>query len=182
MSLLRPFHLRPLCVASLALVLVACGHDMTDLTTYVQEVKARKSKDIDPIPQIKPYEAFAYVEAGRRQPFTPIEQQRDPAKDAQSNNPDATAPPEAVQRNREPLEEFPLDGLRMMGVIKINSKVFALVKAPDNVIHRVAMGNYLGQNYGKIVGINDTEINLSEVVSDGFGGWVKRTAVLAITE
>ena len=145
----------------------ACTGDMDELQQYVAQVKARKSTQIEPIPQIKQYEAFAYVAGTRRDPFQPS-----PVANNSGVHPD-------TNRNREPLEEFPLDSLRMVGVIDFNKVLYALVRAPDNIIHRVAVGNYMGQNFGKIVKITETEIALDEIVPDGFGGFKEQPATLA---
>ncbi len=163
-------------MASAVLLLVSgCSPGMDDLETYVAEVKSRKTRAIEPIPQIKQYEAFAYnASPERRDPF----QRTEPAREVAATNnlrPDLT-------RNREPLEEFPLDALRMLGVINKNNADFALVRAPDGVIHRVSNGNHMGQNYGKIVRIGESQIDLIEIIPDGFGGFMERPANLALTE
>lgn len=160
--------LRGLLAGGLALFgATACTGDMDELEQYVAKVKARKSTQIDPIPQIKQYEAFTYVPGNRRDPFQPS-----PEVNNSGVHPD-------TNRNREPLEEFPLDSLHMVGVIDYNKVLYALVKAPDNVIHRVTVGNYMGQNFGKIVKITETEIALDEIVPDGFGGFKEQPATLA---
>lgn len=161
--------------AAISLLLAGCGNRMADLEQYVSEVKGRKNNNIEPIPQIKPYEAFAYVAGTRRDPFVKAEPARDPNAPASALRPDLT-------RNREPLEEFPLDGLRMLGTINKGKAVYAMVKAPDNVVHRVTLGNHMGQNYGKITKISDTQIDLVEIIPDGFGGFMGRPANLALTE
>jgi type IV pilus assembly protein PilP len=160
------------CVALLGLG--ACSSGMEDLEQKVAEVKSRKSQEIEPVPQIKQFEAFAYLPADRRDPF----QQAQPEQDGSV----ASGPRPDLNRPREPLEEFPLDALRMQGVIETPGAVFALVKAPDGVIHRVAVGNHMGQNYGQIKAIQESEISLAEIVPDGFGGWVSRPATLALAE
>lgn len=157
-------------------LLAGCGRGMGDLETWVAEVKSRKSTTIAPIPQIKPYEAYAYEVAGRRDPFVAVEPQRPPSAAAGSG------PQPDFKRSKDALEEYPLDALRMQGTIRTPRAVFALVKAPDGVIHRVGIGAHMGQNYGDIKSITDTEITLSELVADGFGGWLQRPAVLALTE
>lgn len=157
-----------------ALLLGGCSGGMDDLEAYVSEVKARKTRAIEPIPQIKQYEAFAYVAEGRRDPFVRTE----PPREASPNGglrPD-------ISRNREPLEEFPLDALRMLGVINMGSSSFALVKAPDGVVHRVSRGNHMGQNYGRIIRISESQLDLVEIVPDGFGGFMERPANLVLTE
>ncbi|MDE0853018.1 MAG: pilus assembly protein PilP [Nevskia sp.] len=154
------------CVALLS----ACSSDMDELQQYIAQVKARKSTKIDPIPQIKQYEAFAYVAGDRREPFTPSLPES--ARNGQGVHPDTS-------RNREPLEEFPLDALKMVGLIDYNKTAYAMIKAPDGVIHRVTVGNYMGQNFGKITSITEREVLLDEIVPDGFGGFKEQPASLA---
>lgn len=161
-------------VLAIPLVLVGCSSGMEDLEQRVAEVKSRKSQQIEPIPQIKPFEAFAYNAGERRDPF----QLAEPEPNANAS----AGPRPDLNRTREPLEEYPLDALRMQGIIETPKAVFALVKAPDGVIHRVSIGNHMGQNYGQIQAIAESEISLAEIVPDGFGGWVSRPATLALAE
>ncbi len=158
-----------------ALLLGACSSDMSDLERDVAAIKARKSTRIPPIPQPKQFESFAYIPGDRRDPFIEVLPADRVASIAAGPRPD-------LNRNREPLEEFPLDSLRMMGTITTPVGVFALVRAPDNVIHRVTVRHYLGQNFGQIVAISATQVSLLELVQDGFGGWTQRNAILALTE
>lgn len=167
---------RPECalpvVLTAALLVSACGKGTDDLEAWVAEVKAQKPAPIEPVPQMKQYEAFAYNGLARRDPFTAPEPAKGPG----------TGPRPDLNRNKEPLEEFPLDALRMVGTINSKGVTYALVKAPDNVVHRVTVKNHLGQNYGEIVKIEESGISLLELVPDGFGGWVQRPAMLALTE
>lgn len=163
-----------LAAAAAGLLLAACSSDMSDLERYVAEVRSRKSTAIPPIPQIKQFEAFVYQPGNRRDPF--IEVKPEPAAAA------ASGPRPDPNRNREPLESFPLDALRMVGTIKTPGGVFAMVRAPDNIIHRLTVKNYMGQNYGQIVAISEAAVSLVELVPDGFGGWVQRDASLALAE
>ncbi len=163
----------PLVVAALALMLAGCGSGMSDLERYAAEVKSRKSSSIPPIPQLKQFESFSYIPGDRRDPF--VEPQPEATVSAVGPRPD-------MSRNREPLEEFPLDGLRMSGTIQTAGGLFALIKAPDGVIHRVTTRNYMGQNFGQIVAITSSEIKLQELVPDGFGGWAQRDASLALSD
>lgn len=148
-----------------------CGSGMSDLEQYVAEVKARKSAAIEPIPQVKQYDIFAYVPGERRDPYEPVE----PRTDTAGLHPD-------MNRNLEPLEEYPLDSLRMQGIISIGSRSFALIKAPDNVVHRVGYGDHMGQNYGTVIRIAESEVTVNEILPDGFGGWLERPASLALPE
>ncbi len=169
---------RSIALAVLAsMLLSACGNDMSDLEVWVAEVKARKTTQIDPIPQMKQYEAYAYVGDNRRDPFvtSPDTQQRPEAVDGSALRPD-------LNRNKEPLEEFPIDALRLVGVVTFGAKTYAMVKAPDAVIHRVTIGDHLGQNYGRINKVTEAEVSLTEIIPDGFGGFIERPAALAAAE
>ena len=152
-------------------LLSACSDDMDELQQYVAQVKARKSTKIEPIPQIKQYEAFTYVPGDRRDPFAPTMPQ------SARGGSEAVRPD--LNRNKEPLEDFPLDALKMVGVIDYNKVLYAMIKAPDGVIHRVTVGNYIGQNFGKIVKITDNEVALDEIVPDGFGGFKEQPATIS---
>jgi type IV pilus assembly protein PilP len=167
---------RPRFVALLlaSALLAGCGGSNSDLENWVAEVKSRKSSAIEPIPQMKQYEAFAYSPKDRRDPFVAVA----PKEQQPANNglrPDTT-------RNKEPLEEFPLDALRMVGTIGSGGRTYAMIKAPDGVIHRVTIKDHMGQNYGEITQISEAEISLMELVPDGFGGWVQRPSTLALTQ
>lgn len=157
-------------LAAIVLFLGGCASD-DDLRTYIEEVKSRKSSNIEPIPQIKPYESFLYTDVGRRDPFTNAPTQKGGGS--------ALSAFVDTKRNREPLEEFPLDSLRLVGTLTIVGQQFALIRDPTAVVHRVTLGNYMGQNYGKITAIAENEITLREIVPDGFGGYVERPATVA---
>lgn len=169
---------RLLCL-TLALFAAGCGRDMDDLEDYALEVKSRTSKNIEPIPQPKPYEPFVYEPGERRDPFLAILQSRDAAL-AGSGGAGSIRPD--FNRPKEPLEEFPLDALRMVGTITMQQRAFALIRAPDAVVHRVSVGDHLGQNYGKITGISETEVVLMEIIPDGLGGYIQRPASVALTQ
>lgn len=158
--------------APLLLLLSACGGSMSDLEDYATDVKSRKSGEVDPIPQIVPYSPFTYVASGRRDPFAAL-------TFARANSDDGLRPD--LNRNREPLEEYPLDGLRMVGTIRRRDDRYALVRAADGIIHRVTTGNYMGQNFGKIIAISDADIQLVELISDGFGGYTEQPANIALS-
>ena len=168
--------IRRLLAAAAILTLAGCSSGMADLEQKVNDIKKQKSTAIEPIPQIKQYEAFAYDAAGRRDPFAPVEPKRSSAGfDSNGLRPD-------LNRNKEPLEEFTLDSLRMVGVIEAGGKSFAMIKAPDKVIHRVTLKDHMGQNYGEIVKVSESEVSLMEIVPDGFGGWMQRPAALALSQ
>jgi len=155
----------------LAVAIAGCGGDMDDLMTYVDEVKARPGGRIEPLPQIKPYETFAYAAQSMRSPFTP---------DRPQVSPRAGGPRPVANRNKEYLEQFPLDTLTMVGTLEQNGRTYALVQAQDGLVHRVLPGQYVGQNDGRIVDVSDAEITVEELVPDGIGGFFKRRAAIGL--
>lgn len=158
------------------LALTACsGESHNDLANYVQEIKARKAGRIPPLPEVKSYESYAYDKAALRDPFKAVVVEAVTEPTADGVQPD-------VQRNREPLEAFPLDSLRFVGHMEQEGRVWAVVTAPDSLVYRVEEGNYLGQNFGRISLINESSIELREIVPDGLGGWIERDATLMLEE
>ena len=160
--------------------LAGCSSNNTeDLRAYVEAVKSRQHARIEPLPEFPPFETHLYEASGERDPFTPTvdSTHREQAVTASNNGiaPDGT-------RHREPLEAEPLDSLRMVGTLERHSQSWALVRMSDSTIHRVKPGNYMGHNHGKIVQITESEVELTEIVPDGLGGWMERQAALALSE
>lgn len=161
-------------------MLSACsGSNTEDLRTYVEEVKSRQHARIDPLPEFAPYETHLYQATGARDPFSPPVYSAPKSEVAQASG-DGISPD--FNRAREPLETEPLDSLRMVGTLERQGNSWALVRMSDSTIHRVKPGNYLGQNHGKIVAVTESEVELTEIVPDGLGGWMERQAALAISE
>lgn len=167
---------RWLLAAAVVLALTACSSNMSDLQAYIDQVKARPGGRIEPLPQIQPAPTFTYKAAGRRSPFAP-----DTSGQRISTNPNAVKAPD-TDRPREFLEQFPLDTLKMVGTLDSNGTTFGLVETKDGLIHRVQVGNHIGQNYGRITSINDSKISLVEIVPDGLGGYIKRPAAIALSD
>ena len=127
---------------------------------------------VDPLPQIKPYEPFAYNAFDLPDPFKP--RKIEPTKGGRKLAPDLT-------RRREPLEAYPLDGMTMVGSVVRSGRAYALLRV-DNLLYQVKSGDYLGQNYGKITRISETDIALREIVQDAAGEWIERTSALQLQE
>lgn len=153
------------------------SYDMSDLTSYVQSVKSKPPGPIDPLPEIQPVDAFVYEPADRRDPFTP-DAQSEPAEQVVQSN--GLAPDPA--RRKEELESYPIDSLRMVGTLDQDLIRWGLVRTKEGILHRVRVGNYMGTNNGQITGISDTEIQLTEIISDAPGQWRERAATLALTQ
>ena len=160
--------------------LAACGDRMGDLRQYTNEVKARKGGHIEPIPQIKPFEVYSYNDQDVRSPF--VQGSEIPTGPAPGAGATVAGLHPDFNRNREYLEQFPLDGLKMVGTLTLNGTLFGLVRDSDNILHRVTVGNFMGQNYGKIISITDADIKLHELVPDGQGGWSERITDVVLSE
>ncbi|HET7925399.1 MAG TPA: pilus assembly protein PilP, partial [Rhodanobacteraceae bacterium] len=154
----------------------ACGGANDDLRAYIDEVKARPGGRIEPLPPVEPAPTFKYEAGTRRSPFVPEAPQR-----RRSNDPNAVEGPDQ-NRPREFLEQFPLDTLRMVGTLADRRASFGLVQTNDGLVHRVTVGNHMGQNFGRIVSISDSEIQLVEIISDGLGGYLERPAAIGLAD
>lgn len=167
-------------VLSLTGLLAACSSDPTaDLETYAEEVKSRQKSSIEPLPEFKPFESYAYQAGELRDPFTSPVFTHTPATIAQASG--SGIKPD-FERPTEPLEEYPLDSLRMVGTLEQHEDSWALIVDTDDTIHRVQNGNYIGQNHGKIIRVTEFEVELKEIIPDGLGGWMERQASIAISE
>ena len=152
----------------------ACSQDISDLQSFIAQAKSAHVGSVKAIPQFKPYESFSYSAAELRDPFvanTNLED--DDGTKTSLLNPDSTRP-------RQPLEVFPLDTLGMVGILEQNEQLWGLIKDPQNIVHRVQVGNYMGQSEGRITEISESAIFLVEIIPDGIGGYIERDASIAI--
>ncbi len=158
-------------------VLAGCDSDMSDLEQFVAQTRLKHQGRVDPLPDFVQYESFAYAELDLRDPFKPQTELSSAAPTVSTSGPRPSD-----NRRRETLETYPLDALKMVGILKQRASSWALVQDPDGTIHRVQPGNYAGQNHGKIVQISENQINLVELIPDGISGWIQREAQLALGE
>lgn len=159
-------------------ILPGCAEDdLADLRAYAAEVKGRSKGGIEPLPEVRVVEPFTFRANQVRDPFEADEalQQPEEARLETGVRPDTLRP-------REELESFELDTLRMVGTVRQDGVVWALVHSKDGTIHRVKVGNYIGRNYGKIVTILDNQIELVEIFADSSGAWRERKAALLMTD
>lgn len=161
--------------------LAACSGDMGELQTYIAEVKARPATPIEPIPPVKTYQPYDYDGLAGRDPFRSSSSEGREVAQGPAG-PGAAGPRPDFDRPKEYLERFELDTLEMVGTFGKEGTYWGLVRDPDQVVHRVLPGDYLGKNHGQILSIEDVEIQLSELITDGSGGWLQREASLALEE
>lgn len=147
-----------------------CGESNADLKQFVRDSEKQVVRKIDPLPQVKPFEPFSYEGFDLPDPFKP--RKLSVRQDAGGIAPDTT-------RRKEPLEAFPIEQLKMVGTLVRSGATYGLVKA-DKTLYRVKKGNYMGQNFGLITSITDTEIKLKEIVQDTAGDWAERESVLPL--
>ena len=162
----------------LAVMLSACSESMDDLDKYIVAVNARPADPIPPIPPVKTYTPYAYEGLTGRDPFR--QSLSEGSDDVRSTK--GTGPRPDFDRAKEYLERYELDTLTMVGRFSKEESDWALVRDPEAVIHRVPVGNYIGKNHGRVVSITDAELSLSELISDGGGGWLVREASIALDE
>ena len=153
--------------------LTACSSADDELTRFIEDTKKEPGGRVEPLPEIKPYETFVYSAYDLRSPFLP-------------SSPGSGAGLGGVRpdqkRNREFLEQYSLDTLRMVGTLRLGSQMYGLVETKDGLVHRVTTGNHMGQAEGRITDITPSKISLIEIVPDSLGGYMERPAALGLNE
>ena len=162
-----------ICAVLAGLSLAGCSGGQSDLQKWIADTKKKPGGRIQALPEVKPYETFVYSAAKMRSPFQPV--------GPGGANGQASLRPSS-RRNREFLEGFSLDTLKMVGTFKVGSSFYGLVQSKDGLVHKIQPGNYLGQNDGKVTEITGGKISLVEIIPDGLGGYIERPASLALTD
>lgn len=153
--------------------LTGCGGgNLEDLRTFVDETGKDGQGKIEPLPEVKVYEPFTYNAFDLPDPFKPRKLSTGGGGGMQPD----------LNRPKEPLEAFSLETLKMVGMVSKQGVVHAVIKTPDNAIYHVRKGNYVGQNFGLITQISDSEVTLREIVQDSAGDWSERTSTLILQE
>ena len=159
---------------ALTTVVAGCSSELDELKTFVRESEKGLPRRIEPLPAVKPFEPFTYEGFDLPDPFQP--RKLAPPKEGAGGG---IAPD--LNRRKEPLEAFPLEQLKMVGTLSQGKDTYALVRA-DKTLYRVKRGNYMGQNFGLITQVTETEIKLKEIVQDSAGDWAERQSVLPLLE
>ena len=165
--------LRVVALTAVLSAVAGCSDDTDQLRAKIADIKSRPGGRIEPLPEVKPYEIFAYPASDERSPFVP-------GIPSSSSGPNAIRPDS--NRPREFLEQFSLDTMRMVGTLKLQGRVFGLVQTKDGLVHRVLPGNRMGQSDGRITAVEEGKISLIEIVPDGMGGFIERPAALALSD
>jgi type IV pilus assembly protein PilP len=165
-------------IACSSLALGGCsGEQHSDLRQFVKDSDNLPRGRIPPLPEVKPYEAFTYNAFDLLDPFVPrkIEPPKGTAVAGGIKPPDPN-------RRKEPLEAYPLENLKMVGTLEQKHQFSALIKTPDKNLFRVSPGNFMGQNFGRITAITETEIKLKELVQDSGGAWKEEERTMLLQD
>lgn len=162
----------------LPLALTACGGDQTELQTWMDQERQQVKPNVQPLSPPQKFNPQAYVGMEGVEPFA--SQKLAGAIKQETRQPNSAVAAE-LNRRKEPLEAYPLDSMSMVGSVSKQGRQFALLRV-DNLLYQVKVGDYLGQNYGKITKISETEVGVREVVQDAAGEWIERPSALQLQE
>lgn len=169
-------------VAATAVLVVACGSSgQEDLQAWMSEQRAQTKPHVQPIPEPKKFTPQAYTQEGATDPFSNQKLTQALKRESAQSTSNASLVAPELARRKEPLESYPLDTMKMVGSLMKKGLPVALLRV-ENLIYQVRPGNYLGQNYGKILKVGETEVVLREIVQDAAGEWIERTATLQLQE
>lgn len=158
-------------------LLTGCSSDgLDDLREFVKTAHADRRPKIEPLPEIRPYEAFAYAASDLVDPFSPANLRPQTAQSKLSG------PRPDMNRRKEPLEDYPLDSLKMVGTLSKGKQAWGIIQTTDGAVYRVQKGNHLGQNFGRITRVTDDKIDIVELIQGAMGEWVEREASIAVQE
>jgi type IV pilus assembly protein PilP len=166
-------------VSVLALAaLAACSSDEEELQTWMDQQKREVRPNVAPLSPPKRFDPQPYLQANAVEPFST--QKLTVALKQEARQPNSVLAAE-MNRRKEPLEAYPLDSMHMVGSVAKFGRQYALMKV-DNLLYQVKVGDYIGQNYGKVTKISETEVALREIVQDAAGEWTERPTTLQLQE
>lgn len=171
--------LRYMTVGAVVLLLAGCGNDdLDEVREFVKNAHSDKKPKVEPLPEIKTQESFAYNAANLPDPFGAFNLK---PSGGQKGGAGGVAGPDP-NRRKEPLEEYPLDSLKMVGTLMRGKQAWAIIQAPDGTVHRVKGGDHLGQNSGLVTKVTEEKVDLIELIQGPLGDWVEREANLSLLE
>lgn len=161
-----------------AILLAACGAEHEELQQWMEQQKREVKPSVTPLSPPRKFNPQPYESAQAVDPFS--QQKLSVALKQEARQPNSLLAAE-LNRRREPLEAYPLDAMNMVGSVNKQGRPYGLLRV-DNLLYQVKVGDYLGQNYGRITRIGETEITLREIVQDAAGEWIERPASLQLQE
>ena len=165
-------------VLAAAGLLAACSAEHEELQQWMEQQRREVKPNVPPLQPPKKFDPEPYVQAQAVEPFS--NQKLTVALKQEARQPNSLLSSELTRR-KEPLEAYPLDSMAMVGSVAKQGQPFALLRV-DNLLYQVKVGDHLGQNYGRITKIAETEIALREIVQDAAGEWIERPATLQLQE
>lgn len=163
-------------------VLSACSSSTDDeLRQWMTEQKSQTRPKVSPISEPKKFKPETYTQVTEIEPFSNQKLTQALRRDSTQTESNAALIAPELARRKEALEAYPLDAMALVGNLTRAGQPVALVKV-ENLLYQVRPGNYLGQNYGRVTKISETEITLREIVQDAVGEWIERTASLQLQE
>lgn len=159
-------------------LLASCSAEHEELQSWMEQQRREVKPSVTPLVAPKPFDPEPYSMASSVEPFST--QKLTVALKQEARGPNSLLAGE-LNRRKEPLEAFPLDSMGMVGSVTRSGQPFALLRV-DNLLYQVKVGDYLGQNYGRVTGIAETEVTLREIVQDAAGEWIERSASLQLQE
>lgn len=175
--MVKHWVLKGYCFIGIILCLAGCSGGDDDLQAFIEEVRSRPGKPIEPVPTYKPTKRFAYpIKPNRRNPFY---SRTSGVKKTDSKKKKNVVGAPDQRRPKQPLEAFPLDALKMVGILKENGTIWGLVSAPNGTVYKVTVGIYMGKHYGRVTRVSDNYIRLIETIKEG-EKWKKKQVVIKL--
>ena len=165
-------------VVLLGTVLAGCTGEQDELQQWMEQQKREVKPSVQPLSPPKKFNPQPYAALTGVEPFST--QKLTVALKQEARQPNSLLSAE-INRRKEPLEAYPLDSMTMVGSVTKQGRPYALLRV-DNLLYQVKLGDYIGQNYGKITKITETDISLREIVQDAAGEWIERTSALQLQE
>ena len=160
------------------LILAGCGADTDELNQWMDQQKREVKPSVEPIPAPKKFVPQPYASITGVEPFS---NQKIMSGTRIDKNQSSAVLASELRRRKEPLEAYPLDTMKMVGTVTRAGRPHALIEA-DKLLHYVKLGEYIGQNYGKVTRIDETELTLREIVQDAAGEWIERNTTRQLQE
>ena len=174
-------HAHRISLAAFALALLGlagCSGDQQELSQWIEQQRREVKPNVAPLSPPKKFLPQAYIALGGVEPFS--NQKLTVALKQEARQPNSLLAGE-LNRRKQPLEAYPLDSMSMVGSVTKAGQPYALLRV-DRLLYQVKQGDYIGQNYGKITKISETDVALREIVQDAAGEWIERTSALQLQE